>query len=55
MSEAVKNAFDMSETAVNELKDEPLKALYAKCQKSASVNSAFNTANGNQSICDMPE
>lgn len=55
MREAVKTAFDMSETVVNELKGEPLKALYAKCQKSVSVNGAFNTANGNQSICDMPE
>lgn len=55
MREAVKAAFDMPETAVNELKGEALSALYAKCQKSVSVNSAFSASNSNKSICDMPE
>ena len=55
MREAVKAAFDMPETAVNELKGEALSALYAKCQKSVSVNSSFSASNGNQSICDMSE
>lgn len=55
MREAVKAEFDVPETAVNELKGEALSALYAKCQKSVSVNSAFSASNSNQSICDMPE
>lgn len=55
MREAVKAAFDMTETAVNELKGEALSALYAKCQKSVSVNSAFSASNSNKSICEMPE
>lgn len=55
MREAVKAKFGMADVAVNALCGEPLIALYAECQKSVSVNGAFNTSNGNQSICDMPE
>ncbi|MCX8657394.1 hypothetical protein J3U08_11400 [Gilliamella sp. B2894] len=55
MREAVKAAFGIPETAVNEIKGDALSALYAKCQKSVPVNSAYSASNSNQSICEMPE
>jgi hypothetical protein len=39
--EAVKNKFNMSQTAVNALSGEPLDALYAQCVTTAPINGGF--------------
>ncbi|OCG59776.1 hypothetical protein A9G41_11970 [Gilliamella sp. Nev5-1] len=50
--EAVKNKFNMTQTAVNALSGEPLDALYAQCVKTAPISGGFAN-NSDNSLLNM--